>query len=505
MITLDGIFAVINAKVSLDIWSGLIRMSLSSPAAVSFLFFNKQTCNCHKIVGKDGGSYEEFKMLTTLGKTALHAAPAEKNGDMSFNTGAETLSIFEGRAFFIGFLGRFLLASTLRDAYKLDTGVLALPDVICTEKSSIGTVDAGCIAKGFLVTFKRRWHVGFIRGITIEHTILSDQAVGTFGNEDFVAEFYGFQDFASLDQVGMGFKDGKDLLFVWDLLSLDYSPARLVDDQVAEATVVSDLFAKRFDCNLGYQINAMDSLRLLEHLACVFNYLLGDPEEFAIFGRQPVLPLFGCHSLNLLHPASGAAASVGESLDAVRKQLVEISDQPSNDSYAIPEQGTVGWVVNVGFDNGRIDTQFLAIFQAQSNSGFDNDFVDCFKGSWSQFVKSTIKSVMFGNRIAVEMSESSQGIAVRDPFTQFTVIPVFDPHQNKRTQNLRRGHSVAPNLGFLQATLKIAAYLLDQVSVLVDKVGNRLQYRFQAHALAEKFQIGKTDLGNCGSRHFFTF
>jgi len=486
-------------------WSGLIWMSLSSPAAVSFLFFNKQTCNCHKVVCKDSGAHQEFKSLTTFSKAAFHAATAEKNGDTPLYAGAEALSIFEGWTFLIGLLGRSFLASSLRDAYKLDSGVFALPDVICTEKPSIGTVDAGGIAEGLLVTFKRRWYVGFICGIAVEHAILSDQAVGAFGYEDFVAEFDRFQDFASFDQVGMGFKDRKELLFVWDLLSLKHSPTRLIDDPVAEATVVSDFFAKPIDYNLGHQIDATDSFRLLENNTPVFYYLTGCAYEFSIFWHQLMLPLSGCHSLNFLHPAPGATGAVGESWHAVGEKIIQASDQSRDDSYAVPQQSAICWMVNITFHNGRIDAQLLAIFQAQSNSGFDNDFVNRFEGSWSEPVKSTIKSVMFGNGLAVEMSESSQGIAVRDPFTQFTVIPVFDPHQNKRAQHLRRGHSVPPNLGLLQATLKIAAYLLDQVSVLVDKVGNCLQYRFQAHALAEEFEIGKTDLGNCSSRHFLTF
>ena len=41
--------------------------------------------------------------------------------------------------------------------------------------------------------------------------------------------------------------------------------------------------------------------------------------------------------------------------------------------------------------------------------------------------------------------------------------------------------------------------------MLVEKVGDCLQHRLKAYALAEEFEIGKTDLGDRGSCHFLTF
>ena len=163
-------------------------MGLSGPAMVPFMFFNKQASNCHQVVGKNGSPHKKLKMLMTFSETALHTAATKKNGNASFNPSTESLSIFEVRTFFIGFLGRLFLAATLRNTYKLDSGILALPDVFCTEKSSISTVNSRGITESFLVTFKGKSHMGFICRVAIEYAILSDQPAGTFGKKDLVTE-----------------------------------------------------------------------------------------------------------------------------------------------------------------------------------------------------------------------------------------------------------------------------------------------------------------------------
>jgi hypothetical protein len=496
---------VLSRHVFPDRWSLTFPIVLCGSSATSFLFLDQQTCNYHEVVCKHGGSHQQFESLATLGQTAFHTTTAEENGDPSLDAGPEALATLEGWAFLKGFLGWRFLPATLWNAHDLDASAFASLNIVLAEESPIGTVDARCITERFLVTLQRRFHVVVIRGITSEHAVLSDQTSGTFRNVDFVAEFYRFQDFASLDQVGVGFEDRKDLLFVRNLLSVKHAATCLTNDAGPKTTVMINPISKGLDRDLGHQIDAADSFSLLEHLARVSDHPLRGSDEFAIFRYQLFMPFFGRHSLDLLHPAPGAAAPVGESRNAMRKQVIEVSDQPGDDSHGVPQQGAVSWVVNVSLDNGRIDAQFLAVFQAESDSGFDNDFVDRFKRLWGKPVKSPVESVMLGDGLAVKTSESAQCISVCDPFSQFTVIAVFDPHQGQRAQHLLRGQPVPSGLGILQATLKIPAYFLNQVSVLVNKVGDRLQHRLQAHALAEEFKIGKTDLGVRGSCHFLAF
>ena len=109
---------------------------------------------------------------------------------------------------------------------------------------------------------------------------------------------------------------------------------------------------------------------------------------------------------------------------------------------------------------------------------------------------------MLGNAIPVETGELAQCIPVRDAFSQFAIIPVFYSHQEQGTYYLLCGQPVSPGLGILQATLKIPAHLVYQATMLVNEIGDRLQHRFEAHALGEELHVGKTDLAAPGSCHF---
>ena len=72
-----------------------------------------------------------------------------------------------------------------------------------------------------------------------------------------------------------------------------------------------------------------------------------------------------------------------------------------------------------------------------------------------------------------------------------------DPHQNQRAQNLRRRQSVTTAIGLLQPTYQIPPHALDDVLLVVEKAGYRLQQRLQANALItlpHQLPIGKADL-----------
>lgn len=481
----------------MTIWKGLCG------ASMTLLFLEEKPGNHHEVVCENCRADQQLKVLAPLSKTALHPAPSEQNGDSPFDTGPEALSFFEGWALLMGSLLRASLSAALRNAHDQHAGILTLSGVGLAVKSSIGAVNLWSVTEHLFVMLERRLYVRMILRISTEHAILSDEASGTLGNEDFVAKLDRLSSFAPLDQICVGFKDRKDLCFVGNLLTFEYAAACLIYDPVAKLAVVINLSADSLDPDITHQINAANPLRLMKHVPRVFYNLRGGPDELAVF--LCLLPLSRTHSVDLLHPAPRAARSLGETLHSSGKQIVEIFHEPCDDPHSIPQQAAIRWVVNVGFDDGRVNPQFLAVFQSQGDSRFDDDFVDRFKRCRGEPVKSPVKSVMLGNELAVETSESPQGISVCDPFAQFAVIPVLDPHQSERAQHLLCAQPVPPDLGIFQATLQVAAYLLDQVSVLVDKVGDRLQHRLQAHALAEEFEIGKTSLGDRGSCHFLTF
>jgi hypothetical protein len=70
-----------------------------------------------------------------------------------------------------------------------------------------------------------------------------------------------------------------------------------------------------------------------------------------------------------------------------------------------------------------------------------------------------------------------------------------------RAQDLFRRQSSAAVFWHSQSGHQIAAHLLNNLLLIVNKVGNRLQQRLQAHALSHQFPIHKTDLPRRRSRH----
>jgi hypothetical protein len=82
-------------------------------------------------------------------------------------------------------------------------------------------------------------------------------------------------------------------------------------------------------------------------------------------------------------------------------------------------------------------------------------------------------------------------------FAQLAIVPVLEPHQNQRAQDLRRRQPVTTAAGLLQAPHQIAPDTLDDVPLVVEKSRDRFQQRLQPHALItlpHQLPIGKTDL-----------
>ena len=96
----------------------------------------------------------------------------------------------------------------------------------------------------------------FIVRVSLEHFVLRDQPFGTFGKKNFVAELQRCLHLAALDQVGVGFKDGKDLFGVGNLLSLEHATAGLIDHTVSELTIVLDLLPEFGDRHFSGRILA---------------------------------------------------------------------------------------------------------------------------------------------------------------------------------------------------------------------------------------------------------
>jgi hypothetical protein len=111
--------------------------------------------------------------------------------------------------------------------------------------------------------------------------------------------------------------------------------------------------------------------------------------------------------------------------------------------------------------------------------------------------EATLEGIVFRDRCAVEVSELTQRQSIRNAFAQLAIVPVLEPHQNQRAQDLRRRQSVTTAPRLLQAPHQIAPDTLDDVPLVVEKSRYRFQQRLQPHALItlpHQFPIGKTDL-----------
>jgi len=132
-------------------------------------------------------------------------------------------------------------------------------------------------------------------------------------------------------------------------------------------------------------------------------------------------------------------------------------------------------VVNVCFHDSGVGSKFLAVLQPESHRGQHHLLIDPFQSGGGEFGKGAVEGIVFGDRVAEELGELPQGIAIGAAFAQLAIVPVFDAHQGQGAQHLRCVQSVAAGGGVFQAALEVLAHVLDQRLVLIDEVGDLLE------------------------------
>jgi hypothetical protein len=70
------------------------------------------------------------------------------------------------------------------------------------------------------------------------------------------------------------------------------------------------------------------------------------------------------------------------------------------------------------------------------DGGLDHSLIDRLHGGWGESIEGAVESIMLGHLVAVEVRKGAQGRAVIDALAQLAIIPVFDAHENERTQGL---------------------------------------------------------------------
>ena len=448
----------------------------------------------HEVIGKHSCADQHLKALRSLGQTALHTAAAKEHGYAALNACPEALSFLELWALFERFALGAPFPTALRNADKLHSAILACFDVLNAKKAAVTTVPMGSQTESLLMTLQRRFDVDVIGGITFKHAVLGDQTAGTFSEKDLVAKLDRLLYFPVLDQISVGFKDGVDFLLGWNLLSLEHAPAALIDDADTELTVMIDFPSKLADHQIVHQVNGALILGLFEHPSGIVDDLLGDPDELAIFTLLLGVALPRCHALDLLHATACTACAVSKVIDPIGKKFSETIDEPRQDAHYIPEQSIVGWMMDIGFGDRRIDAQSLAVLQSQIDGSFKDQVIDGLYGFGVKFIKGPIESVMLGYAPAVKTRESAQRVSVSDSFAEFPIVPVLHSHQDQRTKHLRRGHGRAAGGRLFQTPLKILAHRLDDLWPIIEEVGHPLENRVEIDPLSEKLQISEADL-----------
>jgi hypothetical protein len=84
--------------------------------------------------------------------------------------------------------------------------------------------------------------------------------------------------------------------------------------------------------------------------------------------------------------------------------------------------------MDIGLHDSAVDAKFLAILQPQIHRRLHDQFIDGLERLGSKAIKGTVEGVMFGYRVAAEIGEGAQRVAIRDAFAQFAEVLTLDPH-----------------------------------------------------------------------------
>ena len=71
--------------------------------------------------------------------------------------------------------------------------------------------------------------------------------------------------------------------------------------------------------------------------------------------------------------------------------------------------------MNIGFHNGAVDAQRVAILQIRLDGGGNDQVIDSFKQYRRQPVERAVEGVVLRHPLAVELREVAQRVAVGDP------------------------------------------------------------------------------------------
>src|SRR5882762_12014490 len=116
-----------------------------------------------------------------------------------------------------------------------------------------------------------------------------------------MAELDGLVDLAALDQIGVRLKDRVEFFRCGNLFSVQNSAAGLIDDTIAQRTIIGEVSAQFFQAeHVGWSLSAR-LRRRLQRAPCVGQNLLSDSQQLSVGGGLLVFTLGSRHALELLH------------------------------------------------------------------------------------------------------------------------------------------------------------------------------------------------------------
>ena len=96
-------------------------------------------------------------------------------------------------------------------------------------------------------------------------------------------------------------------------------------------------------------------------------------------------------------------------------------------------------MMNVGLEHGRVDPQLRAVLEAEIDRGADHRVIDGMRRLGGEPVEGAVERVVLRHPFAIELSEVPQRVRVRNPFAQLPIVPVLQPPQDQRPEDLRGG------------------------------------------------------------------
>jgi hypothetical protein len=86
------------------------------------------------------------------------------------------------------------------------------------------------------------------------------------------------------------------------------------------------------------------------------HHLLGDLDQLPVFSGESSLALRAGHALDLLMATLGSAGAIVEGRNASWDNFAQTLHQAGDHAHRIPKQGAVGGMMNIGLDDGSIDS-----------------------------------------------------------------------------------------------------------------------------------------------------